>query len=169
MNKINSKNRGQIFSLDLIFATILLIFFIGVLINVVELKHYEKKENILINELQFESETSLNLLIAGEFSCEYQGIKLSSTINPTKIIQATNEEIIDSLALYNKNFEILINNNPIKINGELSKKNLIVYELNILTCEEFEEELKINDLLLCLNNKEECELKKEKLVFKVSR
>lgn len=162
-------NNGQIFSLDLIFATILIILFIGILINITEVNNYQTKENIIKSEFYLRGQTAINLLTHGEFSCDFEEMKLGNSLNKSKFNATQYFRLQEKLGLTDMNFEIYLNNDKNKWVGEINGDNVLVFSLEILTCDNSNNPIDINSIKPCLKNQEECGLKKEKIVLKVSK
>lgn len=163
-------DNGQIFSIDLIFATILIIVFIGILINITEVNNYEKRESIIQNEFYLKGQTALNLLTHSDFSCDFEEIKLGNSLNKNKLELTSNDQLIEKLGLIDTNFEIYLGNDIIKQFGEMNGKNILVYSLEVLTCDDNSNPLDINSITPCLNNQLTlCELQKENLIMRMSK
>ena len=164
------KNNGQIFSLDLIFATILIILFIGILINITEVNNYQTKENILKSEFYLRGQTAINLLTHGEFSCDFEEMKLGNSLNKSKFISTEYTKLPEKLGLIDVNFEIYLNNNKSKWVGEITGDNVLVFSLDVLTCDNSNNPVDINSIKACLKNQEDdCSIRKENIVLKVSK
>lgn len=168
-------NKGQIFSIDLLLASIIAILLIGVLINTVEIKNYEQKESILSEELRLSSEAALLNLLNGKYSCKFAYTNLTNSIDFYKL---NNAEIIDiekTLGLLDSNFEIWIkernSNAPIKSKGIINGKNVSVYEINYLDCD-FNEKTEIEKFYF-LNDSARgtsvSQINKNTLILKVSK
>ena len=131
--------KGQIFSIDLLFASVIAILLIGVLINIMEIKNYEQKENILNSSFNSSSEAALNVLLNGKYSCEFNEINLANSIDRGKLFSTNIQDLEKELGLVDKNFEIWTIDTapsaPIKSKGEISGENIKVYELEFLDCE----------------------------------
>ncbi len=168
-------NKGQIFSIDLLFASIIAILLIGVLINVIEIKNYEQKDSILQTDFDLSSEAALNVLLNGKYSCEFNNINISNSIDRGKLHNSTIEELSKELGLIDKNFEIwtidTLSNSPIKSKGIIGE-NANVYEIDFLDCEFIgETDTRIFENLnnLIKTNTTQEIAQKNTLLFKVSK
>jgi hypothetical protein len=151
--------RGQIFSIDLIVAMIILVLFLGILITHSETITYSEKENIQMQKLIQKSEAGLTALLNGKYSCTTSSQnRLANSIDEQKI--GTNLiQIKEYLALQNFKIEIKISEGA---NQKFSKfddplgYNVIVNERDILFCDG-------------TINEADIENNKHKLIFKVSQ
>ncbi len=157
--------KGQVFSIDLLFATILIILFIGILINVIEIKNYEQKEALIKNELYSISQSSIINLTNGNYACEFNNIKLANSLNLNLVNSVDHEKISKDIGLIDKNFKIILNGLTIKENGNITSNNIASYNIDILTCNDTVEFLNIKE---CLNGNN-CDVEKQKLTLMVSR
>ena len=160
-------NRGQIFSIDLILAVILIILFIGVTINIAEHKTYNEKEVLEKRELNNTAEAAAIALLNGKYSCTSGGLALSNTINTTKIMGASNLDINNYLGLNDFNSQISLGGIPTAMNDLLTGANTVVYNFDVLTCSG-NTDIDLKELNKCIQGKP-CTYAKKTLILKVNR
>jgi hypothetical protein len=156
--------KGQIFSIDLLFAAIIAILFVGVIVNSSEVINYQSKEEVNQNELLKYTKSSLIRLTNSEYSCIHEGDFLTNSINLTTLTNKDSEILGQELGLVDKNYVILINDSPVKNNGALNYPNIISYDLNILTCSST---INFSELNKCMRG-DPCPYNETKITLKVS-
>jgi len=130
-------NKGQIYSLDFIIATVLVVICIGAMLNLYETKNQE----IALKENQKTLETKLItakeiILGSSNFNCDLNGIILSQTIDKNKIINAS--ELKAKLGLQDVNTQISITSNretTYILNDVVSGGDIYSIDSNIMICE----------------------------------
>ena len=149
-------NKGQIFSIDMLFAIILLIFSIGIIIGSAEINTYNQKQQINQNNLITKTIIGAEVITnSNEWKCDLNNTHLPYSINMNKF-NTTNfplEKIKEKANLTTYNIRISINNEIIYNENIEENKDLIVHELEILTCTN---QTTFNELKECIDKNENC-------------
>jgi hypothetical protein len=140
------KTKGQIFSIDFILAAVLLVLFLGIMLNASGFKQYGEKERVIQDKFDSSVETAATTLLNGKYSCAFNGTNLSSSTDLTKISAATPDEIKQHLGLNNKNVFLLVGATEI-INDPIDSKNVIALSFETLTCSN---EISLQEIINCV-------------------
>ncbi len=157
-------NKGQIFSLDFLLATIIMIIFIGTTINAFETRTYLIKEEINSDILIQNSNSAFIALTNGIYSCKTENyISLPFTINETVLNSKNIGELKASIGLQDKNISLEINGT--KVFDEINQKETIIaIENEVLFCNNI---IELKDLEDCLNGN--CIFEKKKIILMVEK
>jgi hypothetical protein len=154
--------RGQIFSLDFILAVVLLVLFLGTIINATNMQQYTSKVELLDQELNSSIETAAITLLNGKYSCEYANTKLASSIDLVLLTSASATEVKSYLGLEDKLIFLEIDGTPI-FDETTGSEQMYVFDFNVLTCDS---PIDIQTLVFC--SMVSCDLDKT-MSFGVSR
>lgn len=150
-------NKGQIFSIDLLFGVILLLFGIGILIGAAEINNYNQKQQMNHEELVQKAILGAEIITnAKEWDCNFDGTHAAYSLNKnTFAIDAGNtiEQIKEKANLRDYNLRIMINQNII-YDEIVNYKDAIVFDLNIVTCTNNTTDFEM--LRNCMNSKTAC-------------
>ena len=162
-------NKGQIFSIDFLFAMVLMIFFLGMLIGLGEMQNYEKKEQTIRAELETRTQAALiTLTNSNDFTCKTDlGTHLAYSIDLSKLIPKTNIDTKNNLGLKDYNLSILLDNiiQTGKDDAHFGK-NIYAFDINILQCNGI---VNFSDINNCMNDTCSGATKQAKLTIKVSK
>jgi len=130
-------NKGQIFSIDFVIAMILMIFFLGLLLNLGELQSYERKERRITYELESKTEAALiTLTNSPNYSCKLDTNSfLAYSFDRNKIKNINHNDLKNSIGLNDYNLSLLFNpTNPNHID-EHNGLNIYSIDINVLFCD----------------------------------
>lgn len=148
-------NKGQIFSTDLLFGLILVVFGIGVLIGSAEINTYNQQQQINHSSLVKKTITGAEIITNSiEWDCDFNQTHVAYSINTTKFNPKnfSLEEIKTKTNLVDYNIRIMIDEEVIYEDIESATYNMLGQELKIITCTN---ETKFNELKECIINGEE--------------
>jgi hypothetical protein len=159
-------NKGQLFSIDLLFGVIILIFGIGLLISAAEINTYnQKQENNyteLVNKTILATQVITNSI---DWDCNFDKTHAAYSINKDKFLATPGNTIKEKANLIDYNIRITIGELPPIYDEIINSKDAIVYELEILTCNNTTD---FNMLKNCMSTNSTCyneSIKKE--IFKL--
>lgn len=164
-------NKGQLFSIDLLFGVILLLFGVGVLIGAAEMNMYNQKEQIIHNELVEKTILGAQVITnAQEWDCNFDNTHAAYSLNTDKFFDAANtiEKIKQKTNLVDYNIRITLGE-TIAYDDVMTPKNAIAYDLNILTCTN---DTNFSMLKNCMTTNSDCYtefIKKETLRLMVTK
>ncbi|MFA7133773.1 MAG: hypothetical protein WC122_02230 [archaeon] len=148
-------NKGQIFSIDLLFAIVLIIFAIGVLIGSAEINNYNQKQQIIKNNLITKTIIGAEVLTnSSEWNCDLNNTHPAYSIN-TDLFNLNNftlNEIKTKANLIDYNIRISLNDEILYEDIE-ENKDAIIHELDILSCTN---QTTFNELKECIDKNENC-------------
>ncbi len=163
-------NKGQIFSVDFLFAMILMIFFLGTLFGIGEIKNYETKEDNIRNELEMKSQAALITLTNSKmFSCENDvNLFMAYSIDKDKLdLITTQKEFKEMLGLADYNLSLLLDGGTVNGKNDIhSGRNIYAIDLNVLYCEGT---AKFSDINACIGGSCNAKVEQKKLTIKVSK
>ncbi|MBT4192514.1 MAG: hypothetical protein HOE11_04355 [Candidatus Diapherotrites archaeon] len=145
--------KGQIFSLDFILAVVLLILFLGTIINAANIQQYNSKAELLDEEFTSSIETAAITLLNGNYSCEYANTKLASSIDLTLLTPASATALKSYLGLEDKLIFLEIDGTTI-LDETAGSEQIYVFDFEVLTCNA---PLDLSQIILCTST---CDLKK---------
>lgn len=149
-------NKGQIFSIDLLFAVILLIFAIGILISAAEINSYNQKQELEHKEITQKTILGAQVITnSTEWDCNFDGAHAAYSLNIDKFLSNENniEKIKQKANLLDFNIRINFGELAPVYDEIITTENTIVYELNILTCTNSTD---FNMLKKCMTTNETC-------------
>ena len=164
-------SKGQLFSTDLLFGVVLLIFGLGILIGAAEMNMYNQKQELTQNELINKTILAAQIITnSNEWDCNFDTTHAAYSINKNKFYEPnfTIENIKQKTNLVDYNIRIVIGEEVI-YNEIQNQKNVIAYDLNILTCNN---STTFNMLKYCMNTGANCynnDIKKEVLSLMVAK
>lgn len=130
-------HKGQIFSLDVLFAIVILIFGVGLLIGAAEINFYNYRQALEYKELVQKTITGAQVIANSEkWDCNFSNFHSAYSINKDKFQTTTIKEIKTKTNLTDYNIRISIGDEMI-YSDLLSTTNLVVIDLNILACNNF--------------------------------
>lgn len=136
-------NKGQLISLDFLFATILVIFSLGMLIGMAELRMYEIKEGIIYDDLQEKTEAAMIILSGGSLvGCVTDNgaiLPFSYDDDAAKTAKVTKA----NLGLTDYNVSLQIGGATILNDSLQDTKNTLSVDLSMIKCSD---NIKINQL-----------------------
>jgi hypothetical protein len=131
-------NNGQIFSVDFLIAIILMIFFLGTIIGMTEVKNYEKKEELSIYTLENQSDAAVIVLTNSNlFACKTDTNNvLAYSIDMQKIntFAGNSTELKEKLGLLDYNISIKVGNITVFSEDLSENRNVHVSQINVLKC-----------------------------------
>jgi hypothetical protein len=158
-------NRGQIFSIDLILAMVVVIIFIGAMISFSEIRANQIKseqDNLIFND---KTQTAFSILLNGKYSCETSnGTLLAGSLDESIFNLETKDDVKEYLGLNDTNVLIQINRVDSQVNDLISGDNFSLEE-EVLVCNG---EINYSDLNDCMNGGT-CILGKEKVLLRVAK
>ncbi len=152
-------HKGQIFSTDLLFGMVILIFGFGLILALAETSMYDSKHTKNEQQLQEKTELALLLLTSSPIGqCDLNGTKIPYSINKDKfaIINATTQKALKKALLLEDNNVTLSftgTTRTILIDELLKNPNIISIDTNVLVCTN---STKFNDLNNCLSAVSPC-------------
>lgn len=166
-------SKGQIFSIDLLFGVILLLFGIGVLINAAEINSYNQKQENTYEELVTKTILAAQVITnSAEWDCNFDETHAAYSLNKDKFLAASGNTIMnikEKANLLDYNIRITLGEQPSLYDEIINSKDAIVYDLNILTCNNTTD---FNRLRKCMNTNSNCYdnfIKKEKFTLMVAK
>jgi len=130
-------NKGQLFSIDLLFGVILLIFGTGLLLGAAEINTYNQKQQINHDEIMEKTILAAQVITnSSEWDCNFDGTHAAYSLNRDKFLSTfgnTLEKIKQKANLIDYNIRINLGEEIIYDNI-ITSKELIVFDLNVLTC-----------------------------------
>jgi len=166
-------NKGQIFSIDLLFAVILLIFAIGLLLGAAEINNYNQKQQNMNAELIQKTIIGAQVITnSSEWDCNLDNTHAAYSLNLDKFKSTsgnTIEKIKQKANLTDYNIKIVIGELTLYEENLLNLKNAISFDLNILTCTN---STNFNMLKNCMSTNYSCYseiIKKEKFTLVVAK
>lgn len=131
-------NKGQLFSIDLLFGVILLLFGIGILISAAEINSYNQKQENNYNELLTKTILASQVITnSTEWDCNFGETHAAYSLNKDKFSIAfgnTTTKIKEKANLLDYNIKITIGDTPPLYEELINSKDVVVYTLDILTC-----------------------------------
>jgi hypothetical protein len=151
-------HKGQIFSMDFLFALILLVVFLGTIVTHSQIRTHAEKEVILNEQLLKETDSAITVLLNGATPCKIT--KNSNTIytlnnsintndlNKALLNQNKIEEFKEKLGLVNKNIVITIDLDNYIMEITSTPSDMLVFKRKIITCDSDITIDQFNDYLL---------------------
>ena len=136
----SAAQRGQIFSIDLILAMILVILAIGLLFNAANLRAFEAKEDAMSGEVREKAEAAaIALTNGGATSCSVGSSALAYSIDMAKInAYAANPEALKKiLGLQGYSVQLSVSTkagSSVIIDDKSETKNAVAFEAQVLAC-----------------------------------
>lgn len=171
-------NKGQIFSIDFLFAMILVIVSMALLMNAIQFKTYEAKDLVEKQILAEKTNAAVIALTEGEFSCNFdQNIPLAYSVDINKLLDANKlgaDIIKQKLGLADYNIHLTVTRYPAggtTIVNDTLGENTFFAEMDILACEK-SVDIRFADLNKCLVEGISCKsanASKQKLTLGVSK
>ncbi len=159
-------NKGQIFSIDFLISIILLVLFLGLIINAIEIKTNQTKETFLQEKIITESKVAFDVLTNGKYACKLDnGNILGSSLNENLLNSDLKENVKEYLAISDKKVNLKVFDNPTILNDNLIGETIINIEREILVCENV---INFADLNNCLKG-ENCALEKKIVTLGVTK
>lgn len=166
-------NKGQIFSIDLLFGVILLLFGIGILISAAEINSYNQKQENTHNELVTKTILAAQVITnSTEWDCNFDGTHAAYSLNKDKFLAESGNTIIkikEKANLMDYNIRITLGELPPLYDELTDSKDAIVYKLDVLTCNNTTD---FNMLKKCMSTDLSCYnnfIKKETFELRVSK
>lgn len=146
-------HKGQVFSVDMLFGIILLIFGIGILIGAAEINFYNYRETLEQKEILQKAIIGAQIFSnSEELDCYFSDMHLPYSINREKLVLMDIEGIKQKTNLTDYKIQISINEEVIFSDTD-STTDLIAIDLNILTCNNYAD---FNMLKACMTKNERC-------------
>jgi hypothetical protein len=155
-------NKGQMFSVDLLIASIVFIIILGFVISSTEEVSYREKEIFISENLKNKADSAFVAISNGVYACDYNGLNLAYTIDTAKLYSDSNTELKKYLGIGDLNAVVSIDGNII-INETLSGNFISVISESILLCKGGIDRNQLNE---CITGN--CELEKKNIIIKVS-
>lgn len=148
-------NKGQIFSIDMLFGIIVLIFGVGLLIGAAELNFYNSRQTLEHNELIQKAIIGAEVITNyKEWDCNLTNTHPAYSINKDKLRLKTISEIKQKANLTEYNIRITIDEEILFTDSQIQEaSNLTAFDLNILTCNDSAD---FNSLRNCIIEGEIC-------------
>jgi len=130
--------RGQVFSLDLLIAMVLVVLGIGLLLNAAELRAYEAKESSLRAEMQEKAEAALIAFTNSKvIACAADSTPLAFTADYAKLnamnSAAGREALKKFLGLQGYNVQLSVGATT-ALNDSPNEGNIVALEAPVMTC-----------------------------------
>jgi hypothetical protein len=158
-------NKGQIFSIDLILAMVVVIIFIGAIISISEIRTNQVKneqDNSIFNN---KTQTAFSILLNGKYSCKTSnGTLLTGSLDRSSFSSYTKEQVKNYLGLSEENVLILFDGVNSQVNDSIMGDNFS-FEENVLLCDG---EINYSDLNDCMGGGT-CSLQKKNVLMRVAK
>ncbi len=131
-------NRGQIFSIDLLFGVIILLLGIGILLGAVEINTYNQKQQIAQENINQKTILAAQVITnSTEWDCNFDQFHAAYSINRDKFgnetLGNTLAKLKEKTTLMDYNIKLILGTDIIY--DEISNSNnIVVFDLNVLTC-----------------------------------
>jgi len=144
-------SKGQIFSIDFLIAMVLMVFFLGFLMNLGDLQSYEKKEAGIISELSDRGDAAaITLTNSIEFACKTDtNTFLAYSFDIKKVNIIVLEDLKERIGLFDYNVSLALDGTalPDKDNPH-DGKQIYSIDLSVLTCDG---NINFKDINACIN------------------
>jgi hypothetical protein len=146
-------NKGQIFSIDMLFGMIVLILGVGVLLGAAEINFYNFSQQIRHDELVQKTITGAQVITNSKyFGCKFGEANTAYSINYDTIRSITLEQLKEKANLLDYNIRLTVSGEVLFDDIENSK-NLVGVDLDILHCTNY---ATFNGLKECLTSNPTC-------------
>jgi len=146
-------NKGQIFSTDLLFGMVIIIFGFGLMLALTETSSFDAKHARIEKQLQEKTEVALLLLTSSPIGQCDLNVKLPYSINTEKLTSLGSVALKKALLLEDNNVSISLSGGTTLINETPNTANIISIDLNVFVCDN---STKFSDLNTCLSSTIPC-------------
>ncbi|MFA6064760.1 MAG: hypothetical protein WCW44_00635 [archaeon] len=163
-------HKGQIFSTDLLFGMVIIIFGFGLMLTLAETSMYDSKHTINEKQLQQKTELALLLLTSSPIGqCDLNGTLLPYSVNKDKIFSMNSKTLKQALLLSDYNVQLTFSDGNKPIFEQTNTSNIISIDVNALICTN---KTTFKDLNSCLSSITPCNTSKigmQTITLKVGR
>ena len=137
-NSVPGRQRGQVFSIDLIIAMSLVILGIGLLFNAANLRAFEAKESFLTKEMQDRAQAAVIALVNGKAtSCSFDSTPLAYSIDLQKtstLYNSASGALKKYMGLQGYNVQLSVTGSSPIMNETLDDKDVVALDINVMVC-----------------------------------